>query len=43
MIGLITGLKGDMTKEMYFAVAGIGVFAVGWFIQRRTEKRTVLN
>jgi hypothetical protein len=43
MIGLITGLKGDMTKEMYFAVAGIAVFAVGWFIQRRTEKRTVLN
>jgi hypothetical protein len=43
MIGLITGLNGDMTKEMYFAVVGIAVFAIGWFIQRRSEKRTVLN
>jgi hypothetical protein len=43
MIGLVTGLNGDMMKEFYFAVAGIIVFVVGWFIQRRIEKRTVLN
>jgi hypothetical protein len=29
MIGLVTGLTADMTKEMYFAVAGIAVFTVG--------------
>jgi hypothetical protein len=43
MIGLVTGLMGDMTKEMHFAVLGIAVFAVGWLIQRRTEKRTALG
>jgi hypothetical protein len=43
IIGLVTGLNGDMAREMYSAVAGIVVFAVGWLIQRRTEKRTVLN
>jgi len=39
MIGLATGLMGDMWKELYFAVAGIAVFTVGWLIQRRAEKR----
>jgi len=43
MIDLVTGLNGDMVKELYFAVAGIIVFVVGWVIQRRIEKRTVLN
>jgi hypothetical protein len=43
MIGLVTGLNRDMIKELYFAVAGIVVFTVGWFIQRRAEKRTVLS
>jgi hypothetical protein len=39
MIGLVAGLMGDMMKEMYFAVAGVVLFAVGWLIQRLTEKR----
>jgi hypothetical protein len=43
MIGLTTGLNRDLTKEMHFAAAGIAVFAVGWFVYRRTEKRSVLN
>jgi hypothetical protein len=43
MIGLVTGLMGDMMKEMYFAVAGGVLFTVGWLIQRRTEKRVALS
>jgi hypothetical protein len=43
MIGLVTGLNGDMMKELYFAVAGIVVFTAGWFIQRRTGKPTVFS
>jgi hypothetical protein len=39
MMGLVTGLMGDVTKEMYFAVAGVVVFTAGWYFQRRTEKR----
>ncbi len=40
MIGLVTGLMGDMWKELYFAVGGIVVFTLGWFLQRRAEKKT---
>ena len=39
MIGLATGLMGDMWKELYFSVAGILVFTAGWLIQRRVEKK----
>jgi predicted cobalt transporter CbtA len=39
MIGLVTGLMGNMRKEMYFALAGIVVFSLGWLIQRLTGKR----
>lgn len=39
MIGLATGLLGDMWKELYFTIAGIVVFTAGWLIQRRAEKR----
>ena len=39
MIGLATGLMGDMWKELYFTVAGIVAFTVGWLIQRHSDKR----
>jgi hypothetical protein len=40
MIGLVTGVMGDiMTKEMYFALAGIVVFSLGWLIQRHTGNK----
>ena len=43
MIGLVTGLMGDMWKELYFSVAGIVVFTLGWFLQRRNEKKAPLQ
>ena len=39
MFGLVTGLMGDMKRELYFALAGAAVFTLGWLIQRRWEKR----
>jgi len=39
MIGLVTGLRGDMKQEMYFALAGVLIFTVGWAIQRWSEKK----
>jgi hypothetical protein len=43
MIGLVTGLMGDMWKELYFTVAGVVVFAIGWFLQRRVEKKAAVQ
>ncbi len=40
MLGLVTGLMGDMWKELYFSVAGIIVFTIGWLMQRRTVKKS---
>jgi hypothetical protein len=42
-IGLVTGVMGDMTKEMYFALAGIVVFSLGWLIQRHTGKKSSIT
>jgi hypothetical protein len=32
-----------MTKEMYFALAGIVVFSLGWLIQRHTGKKSSIT
>ena len=39
MIGLIQGILGDMWGELYLLLAGIAVFAVGRFIEKRRLKK----
>jgi glutaredoxin len=36
--GLTTGLLGDMRTEGYLFVSGIGLFAIGWLIERKHRK-----
>jgi len=39
MIGLILGLTGDMAAQYYYFFAGIGIFLVGYIIQRKVEPK----
>ncbi len=41
MVGLILGLTGDMAAQYYYFFAGIGIFLVGYVIERRGGKYKV--
>jgi hypothetical protein len=35
MIGLILGITGDMAAQYYYFFAGIGVFLIGYVIEKK--------
>jgi hypothetical protein len=39
MVGLILGLQGDMAAQYYYFFAGIGVFLIGYIIQKNSDTK----